>query len=350
MKQRTMKLWKKMSMMMLTLMMAVLVLSGIGKGGRVFAASPALSGSGTAKDPYTYTFKTLDQGDNSFDVDSFVSSASASVFYVEFALSSEGDVVFPNEYGEGEYYQPRNAHSKPGVAQSFKFDKTKFKSVTVIFTAKHTHEWDSATGICKTCGEACKHDFSGGYDWCDICKWKCTHEKTTVTNYYEDYGQGTHRVIAKCDLCGKTGLEIGVENCTWELQSSNKSWNASDGSLKSHEYVCSKCKQTKYEDCSFDTVVSTTSSGPETHTVKTQCKCGNVLINDVSHKWAGDTCSDCGFVRVQPGKIKGLKLKKVKSVKKKAWRKGYWDSFNKWHRGYYYNYYKVTYKVTFSKV
>ncbi|MBQ9233086.1 MAG: hypothetical protein IJ167_03505 [Lachnospiraceae bacterium] len=350
MKQRTMKLWKQMSMMMLTLMMAVFVLSGIGKEGRVFAATPTLSGSGTSNDPYTYTFNTLDEGDNSFDVDSYVGSGSAAGFYVAFELSTEGDVVIPNEYGEGQYYPERVKHLKAGESESFRFDKSKFTRVTVLFTAVHIHDWDSETGKCKICGEPCTHDFSGGHDWCDICKWKCTHEKTTITNYYENHGEGTHRVIAKCDVCGKEGLEIGEENCTWELQSSSSNYNSNNGSLAEHEYKCSKCKQTKREKCSFDTVVSTTSSGPETHTIKTQCKCGNALINDVSHKWSGDTCSDCGFVRVQPGKIKGLKLKKVKSVKKKRWKKGYWDSFNRWHKGYYYNYYQVTYKVTFSKV
>lgn len=338
MKQRTFKLWKKMSMMALALMMAVFV--SLGAGTKASAAELTAGSDGY--------YHLSESGDYTLTVYSSMAAAGSSWIKLTVVADNEGNLTYPPESTSSLFDNTK--HLSKDEEFQFQLDKNNYngKTITLKFEAVHTHDWDSATRKCKICGEACTHDFSGGNEWCDICKWKCTHEKKTVTNYYIQYN-GKHMVIGKCDLCGKTGLEMGEEDCAWEMQSSNKTYDT-DGSVAYHEYVCSKCHDTKSEDCSFDTVVSTTSSGPETHTLKTQCKCGNVLINDVSHKWSGNKCSDCGFVRVQPGKIKGFKLKKVKSVKKKGYHNGYWDAFNVWHKGYYYTYYKVTYKVTFSKI
>ena len=134
MKQKTLTLWKKMSIMVLTLMMAFFALSGIGKAGKVLAATPTLSGSGTPSSPYTYTFTDLDEGANTFTVN--VGSGTSSKIVVVFNISKEGDIVFPNQYGLGEYNIERTAHLMAGEAQSFDFDKSAFsgKTITITFT------------------------------------------------------------------------------------------------------------------------------------------------------------------------------------------------------------------------
>ena len=339
MRQEAKTVCKHLSMLMVVLM-TFFVLSGLKNGSKVLAAELTAGLDGI--------YHLSESGDYTLTVNSSMAGSSNWIKLTVIA-DTEGNLTYPYDtYGGID----QKKHLSKDEEFEIRLDMSGYnnKTITLKFEAVHTHDWDSATGKCKICGEACTHDFSGGHAWCDTCKWTCTHEKKTVTNYYNNYNE-KHKVIGKCDVCGKTELEMGEEDCVWEMQSSNKSWNSSDGSLKSHEYVCSKCKQTKNENCSFDTVISITKSGPETHTIKTKCKCGNTLTsNNVSHKWSGNKCTECGFVRVQPGKVKGFKLKKIKSVKKKRWQKGYWDSSNKWHKGFYYTYYRTTYKVTFSKV
>ncbi len=336
MKFKKMKLWKT-AMMMFSLVMTAFMVLGF--------STKASAAELTADDYGKYHLK--ETADYTLTVDNSMAATGSSWIKLTVVADNEGKLTYPYDTYGG---LDQNKRLSKDEEFEIRLDKSGYnnKTITLKFEAVHTHDWDASTGKCKACGEACSHDFSKGDKYCSVCKWICTHEKKTVTNYYNGYN-GKHKVIGKCETCGQTELEMGEEDCSWELQSSNKSWNTSDGSLKSHDYKCSKCNQTKSEDCTFDKVISVTSSGPETHTVKKQCKCGNTLTGDTGHTWSGDKCTECGFVRVQPGKVSGIKLKKVKSVKKKRWKKGYWDSFNKWHKGYYYNYYAVTYKVTFKK-
>ena len=336
MKQGTMKLWKKMGMLMLAVVMAIMAFSPItklfGGVGTVYAAELTAGADGY--------YHVSGSGDYTLTVNSSMAAQGSAWIKLTVIADSEGDLTYPPESTSG--YLDNTKHLSKDEMFQFQLDSSNYNGKTI-----HTHDWNSETGTCKVCNASCEHKFTDGKEWCDICKWKCPHEKKTATDYSHNTDT-KHKVTGKCDLCGKTDLDMGEEDCTYELQSSNKTFGT-DGSAAYHQLICSKCKWSKYEDCSFDTLVSTTSSGPETHTVKTQCKCGNFYVKDVSHKWSGNKCSECGFVRVQPGKIKGLKFKQVKAVKKRAWHSSYWNGF-RWVRGYYYNYYKVTYKVTFNKV
>ena len=338
MKLKRLKLWKKIVMMALSLVVTAFMVLAI--GGKVSATELTVGTDGN--------YHLTDSTDYTLTVYSSMAASGSSWIIINVVADNEGNLTYPPESTSSIYNNTK--HLSKDEQFQIQLDKNNYngKTITLKFEAVHTHDWDSSTGKCKTCGAACTHDFSKGDEWCTICKWRCPHEKKTATGYSHS-SDTKHKVTGKCDLCGKTDLDMGEEDCAWELESSNKTYGT-DGSSAYHKYTCSKCKWTKTEDCSFDKVISTTSSGPETHTVKTQCKCGNYYVKDVSHKWSGNKCSECGFVRVQPGKIKGLKFKQLKAVKKRGYHKGWWDAFHRWNSGYYYTYYKVTYKVTFKKV
>lgn len=179
---------------------------------------------------------------------------------------------------------------------------------------------------------------------CKLCGFICDHSKNTNTqkkneDYKSDDEKGHHlEYTIRCSVCDHKDIEFKDPITPHEF---SKASYQSDGK---HYKTCSKCGYGTLEKCDYVVKKAeyyTDSSFPDAaskgHNVTYVCTiCGDEeRETQEKHKLVNGKCTVCGWKKVTPGKIKGVKVKvkSRKTVKKTFRSHGYFDYLGRWVSG-----------------
>ena len=265
---------------------------------------------------YPYTLKDLGIGEYEFTVKSgetiyvdVYTKVAAQVYIKEDAKGTKKQVGPNNDY-----------YAKLSYAST--------STTCTVVVAEHKHVW-------KT------NEFEGR---CSICGEKCKHPSLQLVKYLHDT-TSQHVIRKKCKTCGL--IIDKKEKHTWKI--------AGKGNGTQHQMKCSKCGDTKYVDCNFKKVVSYKQKTAfaikgQKHTTIYECSCGGRKAVTEAHTFVKGKCSKCGFKRVIPGDVTGLKVVQKNTLKKKSYTfEGHWGVTGKWVSAKTVNYYACDVTFSFNK-
>lgn len=210
------------------------------------------------------------------------------------------------------------------------------------------HSWsdpDPATKArkCSYCGKVCNHEkYKSGH--CTVCGLDCDHANNTNTEkknlVYKDNDDNSHleEYYIECSVCG---AHIN--------KSEAKPHNYEGGKIyeyvseDSHEKCCKDCDHGLFEKHTYVVEKATYTSDSydltapaKGHNVTYKCSvCGRKKEESrEKHTLVNGVCSVCGWKKVTPGKVTGVKIKKSVKLQTRKFG-GYWRGLT---------YIKATYK------
>lgn len=222
---------------------------------------------------------------------------------------------------------------------SLSFTATEVKNTEGILHGdpRCTHNWRD--GKCYNCGGVCQH-----------IKSKKNYHSTG--DYHLMSGYGKHDIYEYCTLCDSL-LSKTTEKCVLD--------HYEKATANTHYRYCKYCKETlDYKDVACITTKKTFVSCKKItafdkkgtyHESTYKCPCGNVIKKLVKHTFKSNTCTECKFKRVNPGKITKLTLKQSGKPKKFSYTvPGHVSVTGVWiptetHYAYSNSKFKVSYKL-----
>lgn len=261
---------------------------------------------------YPYTLKDLGIGEYEFTV------KSGETIYVEVYTKVAAQVYIKEDASK------TKKQVGPNNSYFAKFNYASTSTTCTVVVAEHKHVWktNETEGRCSICGK------------------KCKHPSLQLVKYVKGYDN--HTVRKKCKTCGL--IIDKKEKHTWKISGKG------DGNY--HDRKCTKCGQVKSVKCTFKKVVSYKQKTAfptkgQKHNTFYKCSCGYKKAVAESHTFVKDKCTKCGFKRVIPGDVTGMKVVQKTSLQKKSYTfKGHWGVNNQWVPAKTVNYYAC--EVTFS--
>ena len=272
-------------------------------------------GNGNAYRPFE--LKDLDYGEYEF------SCKSGETVYVSVTTKVAAEVYIKQD--------PKQVKKNVGPNNSYLANINYQSSSTTctVIVQKHKHVWKANSGTCSICGAKCKHSSATIV--------KC------VNNGVTDSSPNNHTIYKKCKTCG------------YEFTETGKHGYAIAGKGDGNHYIkCTKCNAQKKVACKLKTV---TSCKPKTdfakmgtyHRTIAKCDCGYKKAFDEVHTFKGNKCTGCGFTRVVPGEVTGLKVTRNTALKKSSHKfEGYWSD-GTWVKAHTVTYYEGTVTFSFDK-
>ena len=179
---------------------------------------------------------------------------------------------------------------------------------------------------CYLCGLICDH--SGNTN---------TEKKNEKYDYASEWEKGhIHKYSIECSICrGTLEYEDPIE--AHDFTGSKAEYAGDD----QHRKTCSKCGYNTLEKCDYEIKKSEyckdsyfLDAASKGHNATKVCKiCGNIEeVTSEEHTLVNGVCTVCGWKKVKPGKVSGIKVKitSKKTSKKTFTSKGHFDNLGRW--------------------
>lgn len=181
---------------------------------------------------------------------------------------------------------------------------------------------------------------------CYLCGFVCDHKANTNTEkkdekWESEYEQGhKHKYKIICSVCKRKEIEFEDPIEPHDFTGGTPEY-AGDIVRACHRKTCKKCGYNILEDCEFEAkkaAYSKDSSSPDAaakgHDATKVCRiCGHEeKVTQEEHTLVNGKCTICGWKKVTPGKLSGVKVKvKSKKTSKKTFTsKGHFDNLGRW--------------------
>ena len=188
--------------------------------------------------------------------------------------------------------------------------------------------------------ETCPHDRgwvsadTNGSLKCKLCGYVCDHKANTNTvkkteDWESEYEKGhKHKYSVTCSVCNRATLNFEDPIEPHDYNGGKVEYASDD----QHRLTCTKCGYNTLQKCDYEVKKAeycSDSSFPDAaakgHNATLVCKvCGHEeRVTQEKHNLVNGVCTVCGWKKVTPGKVTGVKIKKSVKRQNKSFG-GYW--------------------------
>ena len=188
--------------------------------------------------------------------------------------------------------------------------------------------------------ETCPHDRgwtsadTNGSLKCTLCGFVCDHKANTNTvkkteDWESEYEKGhKHKYSVTCSVCNHATLNFEDPIEPHDYNGGKVEYASDD----QHRLTCTKCGYNTLQKCDYEVKKAeycSDSSFPDAaakgHNATLVCKiCGHEeRVTQEKHNLVNGVCTVCGWKKVTPGKVTGVKIKKSVKRQNKSFG-GYW--------------------------